>query len=71
MRATAAAVAVGPGEWEGGRGEGERGDRLGWGHIRTLYKAPENYTEPQPTIQSPVTLYKAPPKTKAYNDLKY
>ena len=31
-----AAAAVGPG------GEGGRGDRLGWGHTRVLYKAPED-----------------------------
>ena len=40
----AAAAAVGPG------GEGE--DRLGCGHIRILYEAPENFT-------SPNRLYKA------------
>ena len=34
-------------------GEGGAGgkDRLGWGHIRILYKALENYTKPQQTIQ--------------------
>ena len=27
------------------------GDRLGWGHIKILYKAPEEYTKPKKTIQ--------------------
>ena len=27
------------------------GARCAWGHIRILYKAPENYTKPQNTIQ--------------------
>ena len=47
-----ATAAVGPG---GGRG-GE--DRLGLGHIRILYKAPEDYTEPQHVIQSHKMLQK-------------
>ena len=46
----ATAAAVGPGG----------GDRLGWGHIRILYKTPTDYTKPQQTIQSPDKLYKAP-----------
>jgi len=36
-----------------GPGGGEVGDRLGWGHIRILYKAPEDFTKPRQTIQSP------------------
>ena len=52
--ATAAGAAVGPG---GGR-EGGGGDRLGWGHIRRLYKAPTDYTKPRNIIQSPDRLYK-------------
>ena len=34
--------------------------RLGWGHTRILYKAPEDYAKPQNTIQNPDRLYKAP-----------
>ena len=49
----ATAAAVGPGR------EG-RGDRLRWGHIRILYKAPTDYTKPQQTIQSPDRQYNAP-----------
>ena len=37
-----------------------RGDRLGWGHMRILYKAPTDYTKPRKTIPSPDRLYKAP-----------
>ena len=33
---------------------------MGWGHITILYKAPEDYTKPKKTIQSPKRLYKAP-----------
>ena len=36
-----AAAAVGPGG----------GDRLEWGHLKRLYKAPTDYTEPQSPIQ--------------------
>ena len=32
----------------------------GGGHIRMLYKAPEDYTKPQNNIQSPDRLYKDP-----------
>ena len=39
---------------------GPGGDRLGWGHIRILHKAPKDYTKPQQTIQSPDRPYKAP-----------
>ena len=39
-RRGATAAAVGPG-----------GDRLGSGHIRILYNAPQDYTKPQQTIQ--------------------
>ena len=53
----------------GPEGGGGGGDRLGWGHIRILYKAPEDYTKPQLTIQSPDRLYKAPTdNTKAQQD---
>ena len=41
------------------RGPKGEGDRLGWGHIRILYKAPEDYTKPHNTIQSPDRLNKA------------
>ena len=30
---------------------GPGGDRLGWGHIKRLYKAPTDYTKPQNIIQ--------------------
>ena len=33
-------------------------DRLGWGHIRILYKAPTEYSKPRQAIQSPKTLHK-------------
>ena len=46
-----AVAAVGP-------GEGEAGDRLGWGHIQTLHKAPKDYTKPQNIVQSPDRQYK-------------
>ena len=45
----------------GGGGEGG-GDRLGWGHIKRLYKAPQDYTKPRQTIQSP---------DRQYKDIKY
>ena len=35
-----------------------KGDRLEWGHIRILYKAPKDYTKPRQTIQSPKRLHK-------------
>jgi len=44
-----------PPPW-GPRGRG-RGGRLGWGHIRILYKAPTDNTKPRQTIQVPKTLY--------------
>ena len=73
--ATAAAAAVGPGGgWGDGGGRG--GDKLGWGHIRILYKAPTDDTKPQNTIQSPDRLYKAPtnyikPPKRLYKDIKH
>ena len=33
------------------------GDRLGWGHIRILYRAPREYTKPQNIIQRHKTLH--------------
>ena len=55
----AARTALGP---RHRRRRGARGgDRLGWGHIRILYKAPKDYTKPQQTIQSPQKIY-----TKTY-----
>ena len=51
-------------------GKGGRGaDRLGWGHIRILYKAPKDYPKPQNTIQSPDRPYKAP--KRLYKDIRY
>ena len=50
----ATAAAVGPG---GGRG---RGGRLGWGHIRILYKAPKDHAKPQQTVQSPKKIIQSP-----------
>ena len=54
-----AAAAVGPGRGGGQGGGGRGGDRLGWGHIRILYKAPKDYIELQKITQSPNRLYKA------------
>ena len=54
--ATAGAAVVPGGE--GGKGVG--GDRLGWGHVGILYKAPRDYTMPRQTIHSPSKLYKSP-----------
>ena len=48
-------------------GEGG-GDRLGWGHVRILYKAPKDYTKPHKTIQRHKISYKAP--RKVYKDPK-
>ena len=41
-------------------GLGGGGYRLGWGHIKILYKAPKDYTKTQKTTQSPEQIYKAP-----------
>ena len=62
-----AAAAVGPGGGRGqrgkGRGGGEGGDRLGLGHIQILYKAPEDYTKPQETIQRHEKIIQGPRNT--------
>ena len=52
-------MAVEGGEREGGS-NGGRKVRLGWGHTDILYKAPNEYTKPQQTIQSTNRLYNAP-----------
>ena len=43
-------TALGHRRRRGARGGEGRGDRLGWGRIRILYKAPKDYTKPRNTI---------------------